>query len=206
MLFNCKEEVSKVAEKTYLIIGLGNPGSEYCKNRHNIGFMVVDTLCASWNIGASRLKHKALIAETKYLDERVICAKPQTFMNNSGNPVVTLAKYYKVPLENMLVIYDELDLPLGTIRLRAGGSAAGHHGMESIIAKLGSNDFPRLRIGIDRPRRQSQIMDYVLHDFSRAEQQFLPSVLETAVKAIETYLSEGIENAMNRFNGETIND
>lgn len=193
------------AEHTlFLIIGLGNPGVEHHANRHNIGFQTVDALCKAWNVETTRVKHKALISETRIGEKRVILAKPQTFMNNSGISAASLLRYYKVPLENMLVIYDELDLPLGTIRLRAGGSAAGHHGMESIIGKLGSNAFPRLRVGIDRPSHQLQIMEYVLHNFSKREKQLLPEVLNTSHKAVETFLQEGIETAMNRFNGEVI--
>jgi len=187
-------------EAFYLIVGLGNPGREYRGNRHNIGFMLVDHQAKRLNITFSRLESKALVTKGEYANRRVILAKPQTYMNLSGQAVGSLVRYYKVPLNNLLVVYDDVDLPLGTIRLRPAGGSAGQKGMESIIERLGTEDFPRLRLGINRPPGRMQAADYVLQDFSKAEAELLPGLFDRAADAVQTFIRSGIVTAMNQYN------
>lgn len=189
------------AVATYLIVGLGNPGQEYRNNRHNVGFMVIDRLGQEWGLRLSKLQSRALIGMGRVLGYRVILAKPQTYMNLSGQAVSGLVRFYKLPLENLLVIHDDLDLPLGTIRIRPSGGSAGQKGLNSIIHQLGTKDFPRLRIGIGRPPGRMSSADYVLHDFSAEEQETLALVLERAVEAVQSFIHLGLEQTMNRFNG-----
>jgi PTH1 family peptidyl-tRNA hydrolase len=190
-----------IQELPYLIAGLGNPGRQYRYNRHNIGFMALDRLAARLGLTFSRLESKALLAKGTHQGRRVVLAKPQTYMNLSGKAVVSLARFYKVPLVQLLVVYDDVDLPFGTLRLRPAGSSGGQRGMESIIENLGSQEFPRLRLGIGRPPGRMEAGDYVLEDFSRQEMEFLPGILDRAVDAIFTFFDEGLVTAMNRFNG-----
>jgi PTH1 family peptidyl-tRNA hydrolase len=189
------------AVATYLIVGLGNPGQEYRNNRHNVGFMVIDRLGQEWGLRLSKLQCKALIGMGSVLGHRVILAKPQTYMNLSGQAVSGLVRFYKLPLENLLVIHDDLDLPLGTIRVRPSGGSAGQKGLNSIIQQLGTKDFPRLRIGIGRPPGRMSPADYVLHDFSAEEQETLALVQERAVEAVQSFIHLGLEQTMNRYNG-----
>lgn len=193
----------EIEEKSlpYLVAGLGNPGREYAANRHNVGFMLIDRLAARLGASFSRLESKALVCKAEYQGRRMILAKPQTYMNLSGQAVGGLLNYYKVPLGNLLVAYDDVDLPLGTLRLRPGGGSAGQKGMQSIIERLGSQDFPRLRIGIDRPPGRMDAAAYVLQDFSRQQVEFLTPVLERAVDAVLVFVTQGLEAAMNQFNG-----
>lgn len=185
----------------FLIVGLGNPGPNYRQNRHNIGFMVVNALAESLNIPMQRVEMRALVGKGLLGGERVILAKPQTYMNTSGQSVAPLARFYKIPLEQLMVIHDDLDLPFGTLRLRPLGGTGGQKGMESIIKLLGTHDFPRLRVGIGRPPGRMDPADYVLHDFDPPQQNLLPEVLDAAVKAIRTFVLEGIEASMNAYNG-----
>jgi PTH1 family peptidyl-tRNA hydrolase len=184
-----------------LIVGLGNPGAKYAHSRHNVGFMVVDRLAHVEGIAFSRRRFNALLAEGEIGPERVIVAKPQTFMNSSGVAVGKLFGFYKVRPEDLIVIYDDLDLPLGKTRLRTRGSAGGHHGMESIIAAIGTSEFPRLRIGIGRPNPDADI-DHVLSPFTAEEDRVIKEAIERAAKTVEVWLSEGITLAMNRFNSQ----
>ncbi|MFU8827559.1 MAG: aminoacyl-tRNA hydrolase [Brevefilum sp.] len=186
----------------FLIVGLGNPGPNYRQNRHNVGFMVVNALAESLNIPMQRVEMRALVGKGLLGGERVILAKPQTYMNSSGQSVAPLARFYKIPLEQLMVIHDDLDLPFGTLRLRPLGGTGGQKGMESIVKLLGTHDFPRLRVGIGRPPGRMDPADYVLHDFDPPQQDLLPEVLDTAVKAIRTFVLEGIEAAMNTYNGQ----
>jgi PTH1 family peptidyl-tRNA hydrolase len=189
-----------------LFVGLGNPGREYRNNRHNIGFMALDRLAGRLGINFSRLESKALITKTEYSGRRLILAKPQTFMNLSGQSVSSLVRFYKIPLENMLVAYDDVDLPFGTIRLRPGGGSAGHRGMGSVIERLGIENFPRLRMGVGRPTGHMEAADYVLQDFSRSEVETLPVILDNAVDAMLLYVTKGLVSAMNQFNGTVESD
>jgi PTH1 family peptidyl-tRNA hydrolase len=184
----------------YLIAGLGNPGREYRDNRHNIGFLALDRLAARLGLSFSRLESKALVTKGEHEGRRLLLAKPQTYMNLSGQAVGALLRYYKVPLENLLVVYDDVDLPLGTLRLRPGGGSGGQKGMASIIERLGSQDFPRLRVGVGRPPGRMNAADYVLEDFTRQEAAILPEILDRAAEAALVFVEDSLDAAMNRFN------
>jgi len=190
----------------YLIVGLGNPGPRYHHNRHNVGFMVLDALADTANIPIRRVEFRALIGKGEYAEERLILAKPQTFMNNSGQAVGALVRFYKIPIERLIVVHDDLDLPYGTLRLRPRGGAGGQRGMGSIMAKLNTQDFARLRVGLGRPPGRMDPSDYVLHDFDPPEEEILPEVLASAVDAIRMFLKDGIERAMSEFNGPVIDE
>jgi PTH1 family peptidyl-tRNA hydrolase len=182
-----------------MIVGLGNPGRRYQATRHNAGFMVVDRIHDLLPPGSVRARFQADFFETQDGNQRVVLVKPQTFMNESGIAVGQLARWYKVPASRILVVYDDLDLPFGTLRIRAGGSAGGHNGVASTIAHLRSQDFPRLRVGIGRPRSGSTV-PYVLSAFSAVEKRELPGVLDRAAEAALTWLREGVTVAMNVHN------
>ncbi len=188
-------------EPTFLIVGLGNPGREYRETRHNVGFMVVDRLAVEMDIKLTRVQHKAIVGSGMYDQKKVILAKPQTYMNLSGESVSGLVRFYKVPLSQIMVIHDDLDLPFGTLRIRPSGGSAGQRGMESIINRLGSQDFPRLRVGIGRPAGSKQGASYVLRLFSPAERKELDFILQRAVSAVQTFIREDLNTAMNRYNG-----
>ena len=194
--------LDSVNKENTLIVGLGNPGLAYRHNRHNVGFMVVDTLADKLEIPLKRVKFKAQIGNGKLGDIPVIIAKPLTFMNNSGEAVAPLVRYFKVPLERLLVIHDDMDLPLGTLRMRPSGGSAGHNGMLSIFDKLGTNAIPRLRVGIGRPPGRMDPADYVLQDFSRSEEELLSMVIAQACEAALAFITTGLEKAMNTYNGE----
>lgn len=191
---------------TFLIAGLGNAGRLYRGNRHNIGFQILDAFADEHDVGFSRVQHKALVSTFLHASGKVILAKPQTMMNDSGRSVAALVHYYRIPHEHLLVVFDDLDLPSGTLRMRPHGGSSGHRGMRSIITQLGSQDFPRLRVGIGRPPGRMLPRDYVLHDFDPQEQEILPEVLQSAVNAIRRFISDGIEQAMNDFNGQVIDE
>jgi PTH1 family peptidyl-tRNA hydrolase len=186
---------------SFLIVGLGNPGREYRATRHNIGFVAVDELCQAFGIRLARLQSKALVGTGTWNGKKIILAKPQAFMNLSGQPVSSLLRFYKIPLEQLMVIHDDLDLPVGTLRMRPGGGSAGQKGLGSIIAQLGTESFPRLRIGVGRPPGQMDAAAYVLEGFSTAEKELLPQVLSRAVEATQDFIEFGLEHAMNAFNG-----
>jgi peptidyl-tRNA hydrolase, PTH1 family len=188
-------------EFPYLIVGLGNPGREYRTNRHNIGFLLVDHLAARLGVSFSRLESKALVTKTEYQGRRLVLAKPQTFMNLSGQAVGTLARFYKVPLSQLMVCYDDVDLPLGQIRIRPDGGSAGQKGMGSIIERLGTQQFPRLRLGIGRPPGRMDAASYVLQDFSKQEVEALQETFGRAVDAVQLFVTQGLNTAMNQFNG-----
>lgn len=184
-----------------LIVGLGNPGEEYAAHRHNVGFRVVDALARAH--GLRFLRHKvarARLARGQIGGRAVILAKPQTFMNLSGQAVGRLSRTYNVPPERILVVYDDLDLPPGRLRLRPAGSSGGHKGVQSIIEALGTPAFPRLRVGIDRPPAGMDPVEYVLQPFDKEQGPILAEAVELAVAAIECWLAEGITAAMERFN------
>lgn len=187
-------------ESRVLLVGLGNPGRQYRHNRHNIGFMLMDLLAEKYNISLNRVQNKAIVGSGQIANRPVILVKPQTYMNLSGMAVGPLLKFYKLASTDLLVGYDELDLPLGTLRLRAEGGPAGHNGMRSIIEQLGPN-FPRLRLGIGRPAGQMPPAAYVLQDFDRTEQTIVTRLLAEGLKAVETFLESGIVLAMSKHNG-----
>ena len=187
---------------TYLIAGLGNPGREYRNSRHNIGFMLVNRLAERLDITFSRMESKALVTKAKYQDRTIILAKPQTYMNLSGQPVGSLVKFYKIPLENLMVVYDDVDLPFGRIRIRPTGGSAGQKGVASIIDQLGTQDFPRLRFGIGRPPGSKDASSYVLRDFSGDDADFLPHLLDSGADAVITFITEDLVSAMNHYNSK----
>lgn len=183
-----------------LVFGLGNPGREYERTRHNVGFQILDVLARRYNTFFSAHKYKALAARVRIGDDTVILIKPTTFMNLSGEAVAPIVRFYKVPLEHILVVYDDLDLPLGVLRLRPKGGAGGHKGLKSVIQHLGSNEFPRLRVGIGRPPGRMDAADFVLSPFNEDEEEIMAIVREEAADAIELWVREGLERAMNKVN------
>jgi peptidyl-tRNA hydrolase, PTH1 family len=189
-------------ENGFLIVGLGNPGREYKGNRHNVGFMALDTLASQFDISFTRIESKALVTKTNYKGKKILLAKPQTYMNLSGQAVGSLSNFYKIPLERILVAYDEVDLPFGNLRLRSEGGSAGHNGLQSIIDQLGTNRFPRLRIGIGRPPGRKGAANYVLKDFSAQEKEILDGILKHASEAVLEFIEYDLETAMNKYNGE----
>ena len=185
----------------FLIIGLGNPGREFHGTRHNAGFLVLDKLAVFLNVKFLRYQNKALIATGEYEDRKYILAKPQTFMNLSGQSVRGIVNFYKFTLEKIIIVHDDVDLSLGEIRLRPGGGSAGQRGMESIKTYLGTEEYPRLRIGIGRPQNHMSTADFVLQPFTNSEIVIISDVVDLAVSALLLWASKGITEAMNRFNG-----
>lgn len=182
----------------FLIVGLGNPGPKYASHRHNVGFMVVEELARRWGAPAFRKKLEGGFARAEHGDESVVLLEPHTFMNRSGQSVRAAMDFFDVPLERVLVVHDELDLPFGTVRIKVGGGAAGHNGLKSVTQHGGGNGFLRLRVGIGRPPGGPPT-GWVLSDFSSAERADLPAVLERAAQMVESVLTEGVERAMNRW-------
>ncbi|HCR72631.1 MAG TPA: aminoacyl-tRNA hydrolase [Anaerolineae bacterium] len=188
--------------ETYLIIGLGNPGREYKDTRHNIGFMLMDYLAEKLDARGMKVQSKAITISALYNEKKIILAKPQTYMNLSGQSVQGLLNFYKIPFENLLVAHDDLDIPFGTIRIRPTGGPGGQRGMADTIEQLGTKDFPRLRLGISRPPGRMQAKDYVLQNFSKDEQKLLPEILSRASDAALEFVMNGLNMAMNKYNGE----
>ncbi|HEY5233380.1 MAG TPA: aminoacyl-tRNA hydrolase [Verrucomicrobiae bacterium] len=189
-------------ENIFLIVGLGNPGAEYAKTRHNAGFLLVEKLAANWRCDwANDKKFRARIAKTDRNGGRILLCEPQTFMNLSGETVGPLKDFYQLPMKQLMVAVDDADLPFGEIRLRKSGSSGGHHGLESIEQHLSSREFARLRIGIGRKDGSREITNYVLGKFDSSENELLKKVLERASDQVETWLEAGIEKAMSQFNG-----
>ena len=184
----------------FIIVGLGNPGRAYRETRHNIGFMLLSRLADRLGVEFSRMESKSLVTKGDYKGHRLILAKPLTFMNLAGQAVASLVRFYKVPLENLLVVYDDIDLSVGIQRLRPDGGAGGHKGMQSIIQQLGTNEIPRLRLGIGRPPGKKAAAAYVLKDFSGEEAEFLLVILDRGVEATLLYVTDGIDIAMNKYN------
>ena len=187
-------------KKIKLIVGLGNPGKEYAGTRHNIGFELVDALAAAHKIKVEQRVARALVGRGTIAGETVLLVKPQTFMNNSGEAVAALIRREQVPLENLLVVIDDVHLPVGRLRLRAKGSSGGHNGLKSIAAHLATQEWARLRLGVGEPPPGLQI-DWVLSRYSRTDRKLMDELLIEGIGAAELWLTEGIEAAMNRFNG-----
>lgn len=185
----------------FLIAGLGNPGREYRENRHNVGFMLVDRVAQVYGIKISKVQSKALIGSGQVEGQKAILAKPQTYMNLSGQSISGLVRFYKIPLSNVLLAHDDLDLPVGTLRLRPSGGSAGQKGVASTIEQLGTPEFARMRIGIGRPPGQMDAAAYVLQDFSKLDREILDATLDRAVKAVQAFVERGLETAMNLYNG-----
>ena len=195
-----KSEV-KLSKEQYLVIGLGNPGKEYEKNRHNVGFMAVDLAIEKFGFSGKKIKSNAVVVEGDFEGNKIIFVKPQTFMNLSGQAVSSLFRFYKLPINHVVVIHDDIDLPFGTIRIRPGGGAGGQKGVASIIQQLGEPGFARLRIGIGRPPGRMDAATYVLKNFQKEEINEIPFILENIVEALKTFILFDIDTAMNKFNG-----
>ncbi|MCY1002204.1 aminoacyl-tRNA hydrolase [Myxococcus sp. MISCRS1] len=186
-----------------LICGLGNPGREYERHRHNIGFMVVEAMLSRARAELNQEKFAAKVGQGTLAGERVLFVEPQTFMNLSGRSVAEAARFYKVPPEDVLVIHDELDLPMGRLQLKAGGGSGGHNGLKSIVSSLGSEAFIRLRFGIDKPEgpnARERVAGYVLSNFDDGERRQLEDLIPRALDMTECWVREGLSVAMNRFN------
>jgi PTH1 family peptidyl-tRNA hydrolase len=189
--------------RLYLIVGLGNPGAEYARTRHNAGFQVAERLAERWRaVWTYEKKFNACLARAERDSRRVLCCKPQTYMNASGAAVGAVRAFYRVPLPQLLVVVDDADLPLGQLRLRPGGSSGGHHGLASVEQHLGTRDYARQRVGIGRDDPVARrISGYVLAPFRAAERELLEKVLQKACEQVECWLAAGAAQAMNRFNG-----
>lgn len=188
-------------ETSYLLIGLGNPGRQYSDTRHNVGFMLIDRLAVRLNARGMKVQSKAIVTSAVYEGRKLILAKPQTYMNLSGQSAQGLLNFYKLPMENMLIAHDDLDIPFGTIRIRPKGGPGGQGGMASTIEQLGTKDFPRLRIGIGRPPGRMDPAAYVLQDFKREEMKILSEIIDRAADATLEFVMNGLDKAMNKFNG-----
>lgn len=184
----------------YLIVGLGNPEPEYSRTRHNMGFDVINKLAQKYEIELSRSNYKGIYGTGIIEGQKVILIKPQTFMNASGESVREYAKFYKIPLEDILVVYDDMDTEIGSIRIRQKGGAGSHNGMKSMVQELGGEGFPRIRVGIGRPKGEYDRIDYVIGQIPDEEYMNLQEGQEKAVESIVYYIKNGIDNAMNRFN------
>ena len=192
--------MSLPAAAPFLVVGLGNPGRAYRANRHNAGFMALDRLAASMGTSFSRSQSDALVTDGRLDGCKVILAKPQTYMNLVGRSVGALTRYYRISIPQLLVVCDDLDLPLGTLRLRPGGGTAGHKGMASTLEHLHTPEFPRLRLGIGRPPGRMDPADFVLQDFGPDEVPAVESMLDRAAECMRSMVLDGIQQAMTRFN------
>ena len=190
-------------EEAFLIVGLGNPGKDYAATRHNVGFMALDRLakCLGIEWEASK-KFTSRLAKGRQDGKPVFLSKPQGYMNLSGQSVAPLAQYYQIPNGRVMVVVDDLDLPLGAVRMRPGGGTGGHRGLDSIQGLLGKDDFPRLRLGIGRPESNRDVSSFVLGKFVEAETELLEKVLETAADQLTCWMLQGIGQAMNNYNGD----
>ena len=185
-----------------IIVGLGNPTKEYAGTRHNVGFSVIYNISDAYNIPVETKKHKALIGKGIIEGEKVILAMPQTYMNLSGESIRELAEWYKIDSENIIIMYDDISLPVGKLRIREKGSAGGHNGIKNIIYQLKTDVFPRIKIGMGMPQNpEYDIKDYVLGHFSKEETEILIKTVVRAVGAVEEIISSGAKSAMNKFNG-----
>ena len=186
----------------WLLVGLGNPGDHYAKTRHNVGFRAIDALAKRLGVKVDRAKFRGLYGQAVFEGQKLILLKPQTFMNNSGLSVMDAARFYKLPPERVIVIFDDISLDVGRLRVRADGSAGGHNGIKSIIGGLNSQAFPRVKIGVGaKPHPDYELADWVLSNFSASEETMLGPAIERAAEAALAVLTDGIPAAANRFNG-----
>ena len=189
----------------YIIAGLGNPGKEYTSSRHNSGYMALEYLAEKLSVKLNKLKFNSVYGDTSINGEKVMLVKPVTYMNRSGIAIMEIVKFYKIPTENLIVIYDDIDIPLGTLRIRPCGSAGTHNGMKSIVEGIGS-EFPRIRIGIGK-NEEMDLADYVLQKFSLSEKDIVAPIIEKAAESAVEIIKNGIDSAMQKFNinkqGET---
>jgi PTH1 family peptidyl-tRNA hydrolase len=184
----------------HVVVGLGNPGNQYAQTKHNIGFITVDYLAEQHNIKINKIKHKAVIGEGTIGGEKILLVKPQTYMNLSGQSVMDIVNFYKVPLENLIVIYDDIDLPVGKVRIRPNGSSGTHNGMRNIIYLLNNQEFPRVRIGVGKQPDYMDLGDYVMTKFNSEEKPLMEEAIKKSVMAIEEIVKSGINTAMNKYN------
>lgn len=196
--------------ETRLIVGLGNPGKKYAGNRHNVGFMCLDYFAKEQNMSFTKGRDKAHVAEGRIAEHDVILAKPQSFMNLSGESVGRLVRKHKIKFENLIVVLDDLDLPVGRIRIRKGGSSGGHRGLNSIIQHISSREFVRIRVGIGRPKGgelsndEDEVVSYVLGDFQSEEKDLIDKLIPSVNEALDCLLKEGLTATMNKFNGTDV--
>lgn len=184
----------------WIIAGLGNPGKEYENSRHNTGFMALDTIAGMHKIDVSELKFKALCGRGEISGNSVLLLKPQTFMNLSGESVAEAAAFYKIPMERVIIIYDDISLPIGKIRIRAKGSAGGHNGIKSIIERSGTDVFPRIKVGVGAPKGEGELIGWVLGSFTKDEKESLISAIDRACKATEEIICSGCASAAQKYN------
>ena len=193
---------NKSSGDSWLIVGLGNPGRDYEKTRHNVGFRCIDIIADQLNVKIDRLKYQGLYCQTNYKGSKLFLLKPQTYMNLSGRSVLQLSAYFNIPPQRIIVLFDDISLEPGRLRLRADGSAGGHNGIKSIISELGSQDFPRVKIGVGgKPHPDADLADWVLSGFSAQEEKALSSALDRAADAALCIIEKGVPEASNRFNG-----
>ena len=186
----------------YIVVGLGNPGPKYSDTRHNVGFMSIDYIKGKF-FEKEKIKHDALCTQTKISDKKVLLMKPQTFMNDSGRSVRSAVDYYKVPIQNVIIIFDDISLAPGQLRIRRNGSAGGHNGIKSIIEHLGSSEFPRIKVGVgNKPHPEYDLADWVLSKFPQSDRKKIDSVFPFIYDAVELILNDKINDAMNKFNGK----
>jgi PTH1 family peptidyl-tRNA hydrolase len=188
-----------VADDRFLVVGLGNPGPQYAATRHNAGFLVADLLAERIGSRFKAHKSRADVAEGRLAGQPVVLAKPRSFMNESGGPVVSVARFYKIPVEFVVVIHDELDLPYGTVRLKRGGGDGGHNGLRSVTSALGSRDYLRVRFGIGRPPGRQDPADFVLRGWSSTERKDLGYHVDQAADVVEMLLHDGLETTQNEY-------
>lgn len=187
----------------FVVIGLGNPGKEYASTRHNVGFDAIDIIARRHNIVLNKIKFKAVYGEGNIGNEKVLLVKPQTFMNNSGITLREIFQFYKVPIENIIVIVDDIDIDFATVRIKMKGSAGSHNGLKSIIYHLQNDEFPRIKIGIGKKYPNQDLADFVLSRFSKEDRQVVEESIMTAAEAVDVIIGEGIINAMNKYNTKT---
>ena len=193
-----------MADDVWLVVGLGNPGPGYAGNRHNAGFMVVDLLAERQRARFKAHKSRAEVVEGRVAGRRVVLAKPRSYMNESGGPVAGLRDFFRVPVERLVVVHDELDIPYGALRLKVGGGDNGHNGLRSIRRSLGSGEFYRVRFGIGRPPGRQDPADFVLRDFAPVERKDLPWHLDRAADAVECLLADGLDRAQNTYHADPV--
>ena len=193
---------SKGSAVEWLVVGLGNPGEKYARTRHNMGFLTVDLLAEKKNVKLNKVKFKAAYNLMEFGGARCLVMKPQTYMNLSGEAVREAAQFYKIPADHVLVIFDDISIPVGKVRVRPSGSAGGHNGIKNIIAHLGTQDFPRVKIGTGAPANSGDMIDWVIGEPSKAEKQILLESFERAIAAAECIIENGgdCQKAMNQFN------
>lgn len=186
---------------THIVVGLGNPGKEYTYNRHNAGFMCMDVICDKYRARVDKAKFKALVGECNIAGKHVLLMKPQTFMNNSGEAIREAADFYNVPAENIIVIFDDISIGVGKLRIRRKGSAGGHNGIKSVIEHLSTNEFPRIKLGVgEKPSPEYDLINWVLGNIPESDRKAMSEAYSNAADALEVMLSGDMDRAMNKYN------